>query len=130
MTKHPVTAANADITRRHVSERSSKIVIYNGMVFISGQTPDDWSLDITGQTKQTLDKIDKLLAEAGTDRSRLLTAQIWLRDAQADFDAMNAVWNAWIVPGSAPARATWEARTAAPDIRIEIMVTAAMGSGN
>ncbi len=128
MTTQRGSAANPDITRLQVRERSSRIVVYNGMVFLSGQTPDDYSLDITGQTKQVLDKIDAALAEAGTDRSRLLTAQIWLRDAQADFEPMNAVWNSWVVPGSPPARATWEARTSEPDIRIEIMVTAAAGA--
>ncbi len=119
------TERNSDIKRIHVSERSSKIVIYNGMVMLCGQTADNWSLDIKGQTTEVLAKIDALLVEAGTDKSRLLTAQVWLRDAQADFDAMNEVWNAWVVPGCCPARASWEARVAAPDIRIEIMVTAA-----
>jgi enamine deaminase RidA (YjgF/YER057c/UK114 family) len=120
-----LVAPNSDIRRLHTSERSSKIVIYNGVVMLSGQTPDDWRLDIKGQTAQVLAKIDALLQEAGTNKSRLLTAQIWLRDAQADFEAMNELWNAWVVPGSPPARATWEARTPAPDIRLEIMVTAA-----
>lgn len=116
---------NSDIKRIHISERSSKIVIYNGVVMLCGQVPDDLSLDIKGQTAEVLAKIDALLAEAGTNKSRLLTAQIWLRDAQADFDLMNEVWNSWVVPGCCPARASWEARIAAPDIRVEIMVTAA-----
>jgi enamine deaminase RidA (YjgF/YER057c/UK114 family) len=113
------------IERRHVGPRMSKIVRYNGLVFLCGQTSSGTTLEtIEGQTQTVLRKIDELLAEVGSDRSRLLQAQIHLRDI-ADFDAMNRVWEAWIPPGAAPARATVQARLASPELRVEITVIAA-----
>ncbi|WP_116081796.1 RidA family protein [Tropicimonas sp. IMCC34011] len=88
-------------------------------------TAADRSEDITGQTRQVLDKIDSYLEKADVDKSHVLTAQIWLKHIERDFKAMNEAWNAWTVPGHAPSRATVEASMAAPDILIEIVVTAA-----
>jgi len=79
---------------------------------------------VGAQTKEILASIDRLLGEAGTDKSKLLSAQIWLADI-ATFNEMNEVWDAWLAPGSAPARATVESKLAAPDFTVEIMVIAA-----
>jgi enamine deaminase RidA (YjgF/YER057c/UK114 family) len=102
----------------------SQAVVSNGMVFLAGQVAGDTSQDVGGQTRQVLAAIDRLLAEAGSDKSRLLSAQIFLAD-MADFAAMNKVWEGWVVPGQTPARATVQAAMAAPDYRVEIVVTAA-----
>ena len=115
----------SDITRIATDARRSRAVVYNGMVFVGGQTADDRKQDIRGQTRQTLAKIEKFLAEAGTDKSRLLTAQIWIKDLERDFAGMNEVWDAWAPEGHAPARATVESRLAAPDLLVEITVIAA-----
>lgn len=113
------------IKRFHTGPRMSQAVVVNGMVFLAGQVADDASADIAGQARQVLAAIDKLLAEAGTDKSRLLTAMIFLAD-MADFAAMNAAWDAWVSPGNSPARATVEANLARPGWKIEIVVTAAL----
>jgi enamine deaminase RidA (YjgF/YER057c/UK114 family) len=118
----------SDITRIDTDTRRSRAVIYNGMVFVGGMTADDRSQDITGQTKQTLAKIEDFLAKAGTDKSRVLTAQIWIKDLARDFEAMNAVWNAWTAPNAAPTRATAQADMGAPDVLVEIIITAAVGA--
>jgi enamine deaminase RidA (YjgF/YER057c/UK114 family) len=97
---------------------------FGQMAFLAGQVAEDTALDITGQTKQVLDQIDALLAEAGTDKSRLLSAQIFLRDI-GDWAAMNAVWSKWIAGHKAPARATVEAKLAGPGYLIEIVIVAA-----
>jgi len=89
----------------------SQAVVCNGMVFLAGQVADDTSQDVGGQTRQVLAAIDRLLAEAGSDKSRLLAAQIFLAD-MADFAAMNKVWEAWVIPGQTPARATVQAAMA------------------
>lgn len=102
----------------------SQAVVSNGMVFLAGQVAGDTSQDVGGQTRQVLAAIDRLLGEAGSDKSRLLSAQIFLAD-MADFAAMNKVWEGWVVPGQTPARATVQAAMAAPDYRVEIVVTAA-----
>ncbi len=102
----------------------SQAVVSNGMVFLAGQVAGDTSQDVGGQTRQVLAAIDRLLGEAGSDKSRLLSAQIFLAD-MADFAAMNKVWEAWVVPSQTPARATVQAAMAAPDYRVEIVVTAA-----
>ncbi|MBP2300671.1 RidA family protein [Azospirillum picis] len=116
----------SDIVRIETDKRRSRAVIYNGMVFIGGQTADDRSQDIRGQTQQTLAKIEKFLAQADTDKSRLLTAQIWIKNLARDFDAMNEVWNAWTAPNAAPTRATAQCEMGAPDVLVEIIVTAAI----
>jgi enamine deaminase RidA (YjgF/YER057c/UK114 family) len=113
------------IKRLHVGSRMSEAVICNGMVFVAGQVADDAKQDVAGQTKQVLAAIDKLLAEAGTDKSHLLSTSIFLSD-MADFAAMNAVWDVWVSPGNTPARATVEAQLARPGWLVEIVVTAAL----
>ncbi len=112
------------ITRLHSGPRMSQAVIHNGIVSLAGQigAPGE---DVAAQTGAVLASIDALLAEAGTDKSRLLTATIWLAD-MADFGAMNGVWEAWIGGSNAPTRATGEVRLATPDYKVEIIVTAAL----
>lgn len=116
----------SNITRIETDKRRSRAVVYNGMVFVGGMTADDRSQDIRGQTRQTLAKIEEFLAKAGTDKSRLLTAQIWIKDLARDFEAMNEIWNAWTAPNAAPTRATAQCDMAAPDVLVEIIVTAAV----
>lgn len=118
-----------EITRSMTSKRASFIVVHNGTVYLAGITPEDRSQDIRGQTQQVLAKIDRLLAEAGTDKSRLLTAQIWVKDIKKDFAGMNEVWDAWTAPGASPTRATAQCEMAAPEILVEIIVSAATGQG-
>ena len=112
------------IKRLHSGPRMSQAVICNGLVFLAGQVAEDTSQDVTGQTRQVLAAIDRLLDEAGSDKSRLLSAQIFLAD-MADFAAMNKVWEAWVAPGQTPARATVQATMATPNYKVEIVVTAA-----
>jgi len=113
-----------DITRIEPGSRMSQAVIHNGTVHLAGQvgTP---GASVTAQTQAVLAEIDRLLAAAGTDKTRLLTAQIWLADI-ATFAEMNAVWDAWVSPGNAPARWTGEAKLATPEYKVEIIVTAAL----
>ena len=115
------------IERKHVGKRLSGLVIHRtaGTAYISGQVADDPTADVTGQTRQVLKLIDALLAEAGSDKSKILSATIYLPDI-GDFAAMNAVWEQWVPPGQAPARATVEAKLARPDLRVEIQVIAAV----
>jgi len=113
------------VKRFQAGRRMSQAVLCNGMVFLAGQVAEDPSQDITGQTQQVLAAIDKLLAEAGTDKSRLVSASIFLAD-MADFSAMNKVWDAWVSPGNTPARATVQAQLARPQWRVEIVATAAV----
>jgi enamine deaminase RidA (YjgF/YER057c/UK114 family) len=103
----------------------SEVVINGGIVHLAGQIAEDATQDIGGQTRQVLAAIDALLAEAGTDKTRLLTAQIFLAD-MADFAGMNAVWDVWVPTGQTPARATVQAKLAKPEWKIEIVVTAAL----
>jgi enamine deaminase RidA (YjgF/YER057c/UK114 family) len=102
----------------------SSAVVHGNIVYLAGLTADDRTLDVKGQTKQILDKIDKFLAEAGTDKTKLLSANIWLTDINT-WSQMNEVWDAWVAPGCTPARATVEARLAAAGLTVEIMVQAA-----
>ena len=108
-----------------VGDRMSEITVFNGTVYLAGQVAFDREQDIRGQTTQVLAQIDRLLAEAGSDRAHILMAQIFLVD-MADFDAMNEVWDDWVAPGDAPCRATVQARLARPGWKIEIVVTAAI----
>lgn len=117
------------IQRMHVGPTLSEAAIHNGVVYLAGQVADDVSQDISGQTRQVLAHIDRLLAEAGSDRSRILTCQIFLPDL-ADFPAMNAVWNDWVIPGATPPRATVQAALARPGWRIEIVLSAAQPRGD
>ena len=93
-------------------------------VYLAGQVCTDGTPDITGQTKKVLAMIDALLARAGSDKSKILMAQIFIAD-MADFPALNAVWDAWVVPGHTPPRATVQAALAKPGWKVEIVVTAA-----
>lgn len=113
------------IQRFDTGPRMSEMVVHNGTVYLAGQIADDATADIGGQTQQVLDAIDALLARAGSDKSKILRAQIFLIDL-ADFAAMNAVWEHWVVPGHTPARATVQAALANPQWKIEIVVTAAV----
>ena len=112
------------IQRFDTGPRMSEMVVHQGTIYLAGQVADDASADIRGQTRQVLAAIDALLARAGSDKSRILRAQIFLVDL-ADFAAMNEVWEAWVAPGHAPARATVQAALARPQWKIEIVVTAA-----
>ena len=114
-----------EITRIETNQRMSRVVQCNGFTFVGGQTAVDRSQDIKGQTAQVLEKIDAYLAKAGLDKTRILSAQVWLSDIQANFAGMNEVWDAWAPEGHAPARATVESRLAAPDLLVEITVIAA-----
>ena len=114
----------SSITRLDQNARRSRAVIHGDTVYLAGQTADDRSADITGQTRQVLAKIDEMLAAAGTDKSRLLNITIWLAD-MGDFAAMNAVYDAWVVQGSTPARCCGAVTLALPDIKVEIMAVAA-----
>ncbi len=113
------------ITRHGVGARMSQAVVHAGTVYLAGQVADDTSVGVAGQTEQVLAKIDAQLAAAGTDKSKLLSAQLWISD-MASFNEMNAVWDAWVAPGETPVRACVEATLAAPQFRVEIMVTAAV----
>ncbi|MDM0123376.1 RidA family protein [Variovorax arabinosiphilus] len=112
-----------DIVRLDQNARRSRAVIAGGMVYLAGQVADDKTLDIGGQTRQVLQKIDDLLAQAGTTRDRLVTAQIWLA-SMSDFAGLNAVWDAWVVPGETPTRCCGKVELADPDFRVEIVATA------
>lgn len=113
------------IQRHNVGKRLSEIVVHNGIAYLAGEVPDDLTKDVTGQTEEVLAKIDRLLKQVGSDKSKLLTAQIFLPD-MADFAGMNAAWEKWVVPGQTPARATIEAKLANPGYRVEIMCIAAL----
>ena len=115
------------IERRHVGKRLSELVINraSGTVDLAGQVADDPKADITGQVQQVLAQIDDLLFEAGSDKTKILSATIYLPDMN-DFGAMNAVWEQWVVADQTPARATVQAKLAAPAYRIEIQVVAAV----
>jgi enamine deaminase RidA (YjgF/YER057c/UK114 family) len=116
----------SDIKRIEPGPRMSKAVINNGTVYLQGLTPNDKSQDAKGQVEQVLARIDAGLKEAGSDRSRILSAMIMLKDIKRDFPALNAAWEAWIPKGQTPARATWQADLAQPDILVEIVVIAAL----
>lgn len=115
------------LERRHVGKRLSELVIHraSGLCWLAGQVAEDPKADVTGQTRQVLAQIDRLLAEAGSDKTKIASATIYLPD-MTDFAAMNAVWEAWVPAGATPARATVQAKLAGPDYRIEIQVVAAL----
>ena len=113
------------IQRFDVGARISEMAVHNGVVYLAGQVAEDGSADAAGQTRQVLAAVDALLARAGSDKSRILRAQIYLADL-ADFAAMNAIWDEWVAAGHAPPRATVQAALAKPAWKIEVVVTAAV----
>lgn len=113
------------IERIEVGPRMSNAVVHNGVVYLAGVVAADASANTTGQTEQILAKIDSLLAAAGSDKTKILKANIWLSNI-TQFPQMNAAWDAWVPAGHTPARATVEARLASPDLLVEIMVEAAV----
>jgi len=113
-----------DIARIDQNARRSRALVHNGLLYISGQVPDDRTGDVADQTRQVLAKIDDLLKEAGTSKDRLLSTQIWL-GTMDDFAAMNAVWDAWVVPGKTPTRCCGKVELNDPKCRVEIVAVAA-----
>ncbi|NQW00499.1 MAG: RidA family protein [Rhodospirillales bacterium] len=113
------------ITRHNSNQRMSQLVIHGNVAYLAGQVGDNHYDSAGDQTRQVLAKIDALLALAGTDKSKVLSAQIWVDDMRK-FDDMNKAWDEWVSPGNAPARACTEARMANPGWFVEIMVTAAI----
>ena len=114
------------IKRIDVGARMSQAVVHGNTVYTAGQVAQNApGGSVTEQTSDILNAIDRLLGEAGTDKSKLLSATIWLSDI-ATFDEMNAVWDAWVSPGNTPCRACVESKLASPKFTVEIMVTAAL----
>ena len=113
------------IQRFNTGKRLSEAVVHGDTVYLAGLVPDDGSKDIGGQTEEVLAKIERALRQAGSEKSKLISAQIFL-PSMADFAGMNAVWEKWIAPGQAPARATVEAKLANPAYKVEIMCIAAV----
>ena len=114
-----------EIQRMHVGTRLSEAAVFNGVVYLAGMVPECEATDIRSQTADVLQQIELRLAEAGSDKTRILRTQIYLKDI-TDIAAMNQVWDAWVVAGSAPPRATVQAALANPVYLIEVVVTAAV----
>ena len=114
----------SELQRFHVGPRLSETAVHNGTVYLAGQVPDDTTQDMAGQTAQVLAMIDRLLAEAGSDKTCILMTQIFLTDIK-DITVMNEVWDAWIPAGHTPPRATVQALLANGAYKIEVVVTAA-----
>lgn len=112
-----------DIQRSHTNHRMSQMVIHGDTIYLAGQVGAEGE-SVTAQSEACLAKVDALLAEAGSDKTRILQTTIWLAD-MADFAEMNAVWDAWVPEGAAPARAAGEAKLATPGYKVEFMVIAA-----
>jgi enamine deaminase RidA (YjgF/YER057c/UK114 family) len=113
-----------EIKRLYVGKRLSEVAIHNNTVYLAGQIPDDLSLDIKGQTREVLAHVDRLLGESGSDKTCILSCQIYLKD-MADFPGMNEEWDAWVPQGHTPPRATVEAKLYDPRVLVEIVVIAA-----
>jgi len=113
-----------EIKRLHVGKALSEVAIHNGTVYLAGQVAEDLTQGITGQTREVLGHIDRLLAEAGSDKSRILMCQIFISDMK-HFAGMNEVWNEWVADGNSPPRATVEAKLAKSEWLVEMVVTAA-----
>ena len=113
------------IERHETGPRMSKAVIHGDTVYLAGIVADSpKGKSVAEQTKNILSQIDGFLTLAGTDKTKLLSANIWITD-MANFAEMNSVWDSWVSPGNTPARATVEAKLASPDYKVEIMVVAA-----
>jgi len=117
---------NHELVRHGVAARYSEAAVFQGVVYLAGMVPERGDTDIAAQTQDVLNQVQTRLQEAGSDKSLILRAQIYLSDLQ-DIGAMNAVWDAWVVPGTAPPRATVQAALADPAWKIEVVVTAAQG---
>lgn len=115
------------IKRINPGPRLSQAVVHGDTVYVAGQVAADTTADCAGQTRQILNQIDALLAQGGSDKSKILWANVWLAD-MGDYNAMNGEWEAWIPKGQTPARATVEAKLAAPQYRVEIACVAAAGA--
>jgi enamine deaminase RidA (YjgF/YER057c/UK114 family) len=113
------------IERLHVGPRLSQIAIHGNVLYSAGIVADDPSADAAGQTRQILARIDQYLAEGGSDKTKILSATIWLADIK-DYAAMNGVWDAWVAKGNTPPRACVEAKLAAPQFKVEIRVVAGL----
>ncbi|WP_068825184.1 RidA family protein [Pseudomonas sp. BMS12] len=113
------------IQRLRTEKRFSEIVIHNGTIHLAGQLADDYDGDIREQTRQTLANIDRFLAEAGSDKSKILSVTIYLKDMAADYAGLNEVYDAWVSEGAAPVRACVEAKLYDPRVLVEMMVVAA-----
>ena len=111
------------LTRLHPGARMSQAVRIGDIAFLAGQVPDDLTADITAQTREVLDKIDAVMAELGGSKADIASVQVWLAD-MADFQGMNAVWDAWVDPANPPARATGGVALARPGMRVEMIVVA------
>ncbi len=116
----------SDIIRHETNARLSRMVIHNQTVYVAGLTATATDGDAKAQTEQILAKLDQHLASVGTDKTRLLSAQVWIADMQRDVAGMNAAWTAWMPEGLAPTRATCQATLGTPQTRVEIIVTAAL----
>jgi enamine deaminase RidA (YjgF/YER057c/UK114 family) len=112
------------IERQEIGQRMSRIVKHNGTIYLCGQVAADANAGIAEQTQTMLDKVEALLKQAGSDKEHILSATVYIRDMK-DFAAMNAVWDAWVPEGHAPARACVEARMARPELLVEVSVIAA-----
>jgi enamine deaminase RidA (YjgF/YER057c/UK114 family) len=115
---------NMSLIRIESGNRYSQAVIAGDLVFVAGQVAADTSLDLTGQMRQALAALDRVLAASGSRRDQLVSVTIYLRDI-ADYPAMNAVWDAWLTSDAKPARATVEARLALPEYKVELQAVAA-----
>jgi enamine deaminase RidA (YjgF/YER057c/UK114 family) len=114
-----------DIKRIDQNARRSRALVHNGLVFLSGQVPDARDCGVAEQAQQVLKKIDDLLAEAGTNKARLLSAQVWLKSMD-DFAAFNVVWDAWVTPGETPTRCCGKVEMNDPKCLVEISAVAAL----
>jgi len=112
------------LKRLHIGPRLSETAIYNGTVYLAGQIAEDTALDMVGQTREVLAHIDRLLGEAHSDKTQILSAMIFVSDMKL-FPLMNQAWDDWVVPGHTPPRATVEAKLAKPECLVEIKVIAA-----
>ena len=115
----------SEIQRSHVGKRLSQVAMHQGVLYLAGQVPSDVTQDMAGQTRQVLASIDALLAEHGSDKSRILSCQIFLTD-MSQVAAMNDVWDAWVTPGHTPPRATVGATLASPEKLIEVVIVASV----
>ena len=112
------------VTRLHVGPRLSEVAIFNGVVYLAGQIAEDTEADAFGQTREILGHVDRLLAEAGSDKRYILSATVYVADMR-HFPEMNRAWDDWIVPGATPTRATVEAKLAKGDLLVEMQIVAA-----